>query len=77
MNKPKLIIHETDSLGCGKVYYNGKCERYSYDDGKWGDVHSTIVQLINIGFIDYEDVIIFTDDDNIYEYVEKGLNSND
>lgn len=73
MSKPKLIIHETDPHGCGYIYYNGKCSRYSYDDGEWGDVHSTVAKLIEIGFIKYEDVAIFTNEDDIYEYVEKGL----
>ena len=77
MSKPKLIIHETDCHGGGYIYYNGKCEDYIYDDGKWGDVKSTVEALIEIGFINYVDVVIFTNDDNIYKYVEKGLNAND
>ena len=77
MSKPKLIIHETNCHGGGYIYYNGKYEDYIYDDGKWGDVKSTVEALIDIGFIKYEDVAIFTNSDNIYEYVEKGLNAND
>ena len=77
MSKPKLIIHETNCHGGGKVYHNGKCEDYFYDDGKWGDVKATVEALIEIGFIKYEDVVIFTEEDNIYEYVEKGLNVDD
>jgi hypothetical protein len=77
MSKPKLIIHEIDCHGCGRVYYNGKSDHYTYDDGEWGDVRTTVEKLIDIGFIKYEDVVIFTDEDNIYEYVEKGLNVND
>lgn len=73
-NKKKLIIHETDSHGCGNIYYNGKWDSYSYDDGEWGDVKTAVIKLIDIGFIKYEDVAIFTDEDNIYELVEKGLN---
>ena len=73
-SKPKLIIHETECHGCGKFYYNGKWDYYSYDDGEWGDVKTAVIKLIDIGFIKYEDVAIFTDDDNIYELVEKGLN---
>ena len=34
----KLIIHETDSHGCGCVYYNGKTEAYAYDDCDIGDI---------------------------------------
>lgn len=76
-DKSRLIIHETDCHGCGNVYYNGKCYPYSYDDGEWGDVHSTVAKLIEIGFVKYEDVAIFTDADDIYKYVEMGLNVND
>ena len=77
MPKPKLIIHETDCHGCGQVYYNGKCEYYSYDDSYWGDVRLTVEALIKIGFIKAEDVAIFTDTDDIYKLVEKGMNVND
>ena len=73
----KLYIHETDCHGGGYVYYNGKCDEYLYDDGRWGDVKSTVEALIDIGFINEEDVAIFTNDDNLYEYVEKGLSVND
>lgn len=71
MSKPKLIIHETDCHGCGNIYYKGKCNRYSYD-GDGGDMKIAVEELIRIGFINAEDVAIFTDD-TIYNYVEKGL----
>ena len=78
MNKPKLIIHETDCHGCGRVYYNGKSDMYAYDDSYWGDVRLTVEALIKIGFINAEDVAIFADgDDIIYKVVEKGLNADD
>ena len=77
MNKPKLIIHETDAHGCGNIYFNGKFDRYTYDDGSWGDVRVTVQELINIGFINAEDVVMFEDDSDIYELVEKGLSVND
>ena len=77
MNKPKLIIHETDCHGCGAIYYKGICEGYSYDDGEWGDVRRTVEKLINIGFINKEDVVVFDDDDTIYKMVEKGLSIDD
>lgn len=70
---PKLIIHETDCHGCGYVYYNGIENYYSYDDGSWGDVKCTIEKLIDIGFVDKKDVVIFADEESIYKYVEKGL----
>ena len=77
MSKPKLIIHETDCHGSGKIYYNGKSDMYSYDDSYWGDVRLTVEALIKIGFINAEDVAIFTDDNEIYKLVEKGFYAND
>jgi hypothetical protein len=73
MSKPKLIIHETDCHGCGNVYYNGKCDNYAYDDSYWGDVRLTVEALIKIGFIDPNDVAIFTEDNKLYELVDKSL----
>lgn len=61
MSKPKLIIHELDCHGCGKVHYNGKTENYSYDDSYLGDVKTTVEALIDMGFINKEDVIIFNE----------------
>ena len=77
MNKPKLLIHETDSHGCGYVYYNGKCDRYCYDDGAWGDVRATVQELVNIGFISMDDVVFLDDDAEMYALIEKGLNLDD
>lgn len=77
MNKPKLIIHETDCHGCGRVYYNGKSDMYAYDDSYWGDVRLTVEALIKTGFINAEDVVFFTDDNELYKMVEKGLNVNE
>ena len=76
MNKPKLIIHETDCHGCGNVYYNGKCGYYAYDD-EWGDVRRAVEKLIDIGFINREDVVIFDNDEEVYKMVEKGLKNNE
>lgn len=77
MSKPKLIIHETDCHGCGYVYYNGKCDRYHYDDGSWGDVRATVQELVNIGFINMDDVVFLDSDAEMYALVEKGLNLDD
>ena len=73
MNKPKLIIHETDCHGCGNIYYNGKTTSYTYDDGAWGDARATVQELINIGFIDPKDVIIFDDDTDIYHLLDVAI----
>jgi hypothetical protein len=76
-NKPKLIIHETDCHGSGRIYFDGKAEHYSYDDGGYGDVRRTVECLIDLGFINSDDVIIFDEyDNNIYEFVERVMNCN-
>ena len=59
--RKKLIIHETDCHGCGRVYYNGKSTHYAYD-GEAGDLKSAVLALISLGFIDASDVAIFEDD---------------
>ena len=79
MSKPKLIIHETDCHGCGYVHFNGKTYYYSYDDGAWGDVRATVQELINIGFIKPEEVVMFDSDNDLDIYhlldvaIENGL----
>lgn len=65
----KLIIHETNCHGCGTVIYNGHIVNYTYDDGYFGDVASTVQALIDIGFINKDDVKIFEGDD-FYKFVE-------
>ena len=67
--KKKLIIHETDCHGCGRFYYDGKSYRYAYDD-ETGDIKSAVIALIDIGFINPDDVVII-DEDNIYPLVER------
>jgi hypothetical protein len=70
----KLIIHETDCHGCGAVHYKGQTKRYSYDDGELGDVRRIVESLIELGFINEEDVLIFDEYENdIYNYFEKLL----
>lgn len=73
MSKPKLIIHETDCHGCGYIHYNGKTTSYTYDDGAWGDVRATVQELINIGFVDPKDVIIFDDNSDIYHLLDVAI----
>lgn len=60
----KLIIHETDCHGCGTIYYKGKIDGYAYDDN--ADVKTAVQSLIDIGFINPDDVIIF-EGDEIYD----------
>lgn len=77
MAKPKLIIHETDSHGGGTLYFNGTTVHYAYDDSRCGDIGLAVNFLIEIGFIDEKDVLLFCDcgekdsDDNIYHYLGK------
>lgn len=65
----KLIIHETDSHGCGNFYYDGRTDWYAYDD-EMGDIKGAVEALIDIGFIKAEDVLIFDDHTNIYKFID-------
>ena len=58
----KLIIHETDCHGSGKIYYRGSTDYYSYDDES-GDIAAAVRALINIGFINPDDVLIYEGDE--------------
>ena len=77
MAKHKLIIHETRNSGCGTLYFNGITTSYAYDDGKCGDIGMAVNFLIEIGFINDEDVLLFNDcgkkdsNENIYHYLNK------
>lgn len=77
MSKPKLIIHETNCHGEGFIHYNDTTEYYCYDDGSWGDVKTTVKKLIDIGFINKDDVVIFDNPYDVYKIVEKGLINNE
>lgn len=66
----KLIIHETEGSSCGMVYYNGHTDWYDDVDRDKGDLRTAVQYLINIGFIKEEDVLIFNDHNNIYEFVD-------
>lgn len=47
--RKKLIIHETDCHGCGNVYFDGKCDSYSYDDSYYGDLRLAVEALQKLG----------------------------
>ena len=66
---PKLIIHETDCHGCGCIVYNGQVLPYAYDDGCFGDARATIEELIKIGFVDADRVVIFKENE-IYDHLD-------
>ena len=72
MKNKKLIIHETDSHGCGYVTYNGETRYYSYDDDV-GDIKAMVQELIEIGFVKTEDVVIL-ENDKVYDIVEQYYN---
>jgi hypothetical protein len=65
----KLIIHETDCHGSGRIYYKGYTDYYSYDDES-GDIAAAVRTLINIGFINPDDVLIY-EGDEIYNELAK------
>lgn len=65
----KLIIHETDIHGCGWFYYNGETRQYFYDDDSSGNIKATIQALIEIGFINKDEVMIF-EGEEIYKYID-------
>jgi hypothetical protein len=71
----KLIIHETDSHGCGKFHYNGRTDWYSYD-AEMGDIKGAVEALIDIGFIKAEDVLVFDDYNDIYKFINTILSKN-
>lgn len=64
----KLYIHETDCHGQGYVIYEDKIEYYSYDDG--ADMRIAVEELIKIGFLNPDDVIIIKGEE-IYDYLKK------
>lgn len=65
----RLYIHETDCHGCGNVIYKGQVHYYCYD-GESGDVKAAVKVLIDIGFINPDDVV-FIDGDDIYDYLKE------
>ena len=65
----KLIIHETDCHGSGRIYYRGYTDYYSYDD-ETGNIAAAVKALINIGFINPDDVLIY-EGDEIYDELAK------
>lgn len=66
--KPQLIIHETDCHGQGNVIYGDQIRSYTYDDGGMGDAKGAVQGLIEIGFIDPNDVTII-EGDEIYQHL--------
>lgn len=67
----KLIVHETDIHGSGYVQFNGKGFAY-WSDGDCGNARTVIEELIKIGFINEEDILII-EEDEIYEILDEAL----
>ena len=61
-----------DNHGCGTVYYKGTEIRYSYDD-EIGNIRGAVEFLISIGFIDPGTVLIYDNDNSIYEQLNELL----
>lgn len=64
----KLYIHETDCHGCGCIIYEDKVEYYAYDDN--ADMRVAVEELVNIGFINPDDVVIIKGEE-IYDYLKE------
>ena len=64
----KLYIHETDCHGRGCFIYEDKVEYYAYDDN--ADVRVAVEELVNIGFINPDDVVIIKGEE-IYDYLKE------
>ena len=65
----KLYIHETDCHGEGNVIYDGQVYYYCID-GDRGDIKAAVRALIDIGFINPDDVV-FIEGDEIYDYLKE------
>ena len=69
----KLFIHETDYHGQGYFGIIGEKDTffsYSFEDSETGDVPTVVKTLINIGFINPDDVL-FIDGMEIYEHLRE------
>lgn len=65
----KLYIHETDCHGEGNIIYENKIRHYSYDTES-GDIKGAVEALIEIGFINPDDVDIIRGEE-IYDYLKE------
>lgn len=65
----KLYIHETVQYGQGNVIYEDKVYPYSYEEER-GDLKLATQALIDIGYINPDDVV-FIDGDEIYDYLKE------
>ena len=64
----KLYIHETDCHGQGYFIYKDKVIPYAYDNN--ADMRVAVEELVNIGFINPDDVVIIKGEE-IYDYLRE------
>lgn len=64
----KLYIHETDCHGCGCMIYKNEVKPYAYDLN--ADMRVAVRELIEIGFINPDDVVIIKGEE-IYDYLKE------
>lgn len=69
----KLFIHQTDHHGQGYFGIVGEKDTfssYSFEDDETGDIAMAVNALINIGFINSDDVL-YIDGTEIYEHLKE------
>lgn len=69
----KLFIHQTDYHGQGYFGIVGEKDTfssYSFEDDETGNIAMVVNVLINIGFINYDDVL-YIDGTEIYEHLKE------
>lgn len=73
MSNKKLVIHETDPEGYGYFGVLGEGSNfrfYNFEDEETGDILTAVRNLINVGFINRDDVLFLKDKD-IYNYLKE------
>lgn len=73
MSNKKLVIHETDPEGRGYFGVLGEGSNfrfYNFEDEETGDILTAVRNLINVGFINRDDVLFLKDKD-IYNYLKE------
>ena len=71
MSNKKLVIHETDPEGCGYFGVLGEGSNFRfYNFEETGDILTAVRNLINVGFINRDDVLFLKDKD-IYNYLKE------
>ena len=72
----KTIIHETDIHGGGVIFHDGLLYSYSYDDGYFGDVKTSLKALADIGAVNLDN-FIFLEKDEIYYLLQEKMEEKD